>query len=463
MPKKSQIGVVGLATMGANLARNFASRGIRTLVFNRTFEKTEAFLEAHKNDFLSGEKEITNFVQGLETPRKILLMVKAGEATDATISTLLPFLESGDILIDGGNAHFSDTARREEFLNTKNIHFVGMGVSGGEEGALRGPSLMPGGSAFSLDQTLPLFEQIAAADFAGGKCITRFEGGGAGHFVKMVHNGVEYAIMQSLAEATALLRAQGRDFSEISGIFEKWNTGKLQSFLVELSATICRKKDADSGDFLLEKVLDIAEQKGTGRWTTLSAAEFGTATPMISAAVDARVFSEQKNLRRHLSPQYSHSHSSPDFSLESLENALFSAFLMAHSEGFWLLDSAAKSEKWSFDFSEIARIWQGGCILRADLLGLLQKNFSAHPTTAVLEIPEIFFLLSSAIPDLQKVLENAVKSGTPTPALSSAFFHFSQVTTDRSSAFFLQGLRDAFGAHGFQRIDREGSFHENWE
>ena len=463
MSQKSQIGVVGLATMGANLARNFASRGIRTLVFNRTFEKTEAFLEAHKNDFLRGEKEIKNFVQGIETPRKILLMVKAGEATDTTISALLPFLDSGDILIDGGNAHFSDTASREEFLNTKNIPFVGMGVSGGEEGALRGPSLMPGGSSVALDQIFPLLEQIAAADFAGGKCVTRFGSGGAGHFVKMVHNGIEYAIMQTLAEAVVLLQAQGKDFSEISEIFQKWNTGKLRSFLVELSATICRKKDSFSDDFLLEKVLDVAKQKGTGRWTTLSAAEFGTATPMISAAVDARVFSEQKNLRRHLSPQYSHSHFSPDFSLESLENALFSAFLMAHSEGFWLLDSAAKSEKWNFDFSEIARIWQGGCILRADLLGLLQKNFSAHPVNAVLEISEIFSILSSAIPDLQKVLENAIKSGISTPALSSAFFHFSQVTTDRSSAFFLQGLRDAFGAHGFQRIDREGDFHEDWE
>ena len=463
--EKSEIGVVGLGAMGANLARNFASRKIKTRVFNRTFSKTKTFLEKYKNKFLDGDELIKNFVQNIERPRKILLMVKAGAATDATIDAILPFLESGDILIDGGNSHFTDTEKRENFLNKKNVQFIGLGVSGGEDGALFGPSLMAGGKKSALDAVFPLLEKIAATDFSGGKCVGKFENRGAGHFVKMVHNGIEYAQMQFLAESFWLLKNSGKSFLEIADIFEKWNAGKLKSFLVELSAKICRKKDPRGDGFLLEKVLDAAGQKGTGRWTVAAALDFGVAVPTISAALDARTFSAQKSFRvkcsesKKISQKVSVEKFSANFSVENLEKALFSAMILAYAEGFSLLATAAREKNWNFDFAEISRIWQGGCIIRAELLKTFQKFFAKNPEKSLFENPEIF----AAISEMREILHFSAAKFLPTPAFFAAFSEITQIANARGSAHFLQGLRDAFGAHTFRRTDADGIFHEKWE
>lgn len=461
---KSTLGLIGLAVMGQNLARNFASRNIRTVVFNRTTTTAEEFIQQYGNEYLTMSKSIEEFVNSLEAPRKIFLMVQAGKAVDAVIETLLPYLEVGDIIIDGGNSHFPDTIRREKELAQKGIRFVGCGVSGGEEGALKGPSLMPGGEKEAVEELMPLFQKIAAKDFSGGACVSNMGTNGAGHYVKMVHNGIEYAVMQFLAEAYDLLKSSGKTFPKISETFSHWNEGKLASFLVELSAVITKKHDDQGDGFLLEKVLDSASQKGTGRWTIIDADERGVAVPSISAAVQARIFSENITLRKALEKQIPVLRTSPTLSEEVLASALFLAMISAYSEGFWLIQKAAEERGWKISFSEISRIWQGGCIIRAQILKFLEDTFRKQSENKpLLLLPEILEEITSSLPQLRTVVAEAVRCGIPVPGFSASLEHLEQVIRGRGSANFLQGLRDAFGAHTFRRIDQEGVFHVEWE
>lgn len=465
MTTKNTIGLIGLAVMGQNLARNFASRDIKTVVYNRTTETMETFIAEHGNNFLVGEKMLENFVNSLESPRKIFLMVKAGKPVDTVIEQLFPLLDEGDIIIDGGNTYFPDTIRREKELKEKGIRFIGCGVSGGEEGALLGPSIMPGGQKEAVEEILPLLTKIAARDFSEKACVTNIGTDGAGHYVKMVHNGIEYAVMQFLAEAYDLMKSSGMKYEEISSTFEKWNKGPLASFLVEISAVITKKKDEESGEFLLEKVLDSAGQKGTGRWTALDATGRAVATPTISESVNARIFSAQKQLRTELSQNISLK-TSNSFSLntEALESAMEIAMITAYSEGFWLISTAEKEQNWNMNFSEISRIWQGGCIIRAELLQFLEENFQKNPQeTPLLSTPEIAKKVQKKLPHLSEIVTSGICAGIALPGFSAALNHLLQMHRKRGSANFIQGLRDAFGAHTFKRTDKEGMFHAQWE
>ncbi len=464
MTTKNTIGLIGLAVMGQNLARNFASRNIKTVVYNRTTTTMETFLSEHGNSFLTGEETLENFVESIAKPRKIFLMVKAGKPVDAVIDQLLPLLDKNDIIIDGGNSHFPDTIRREKELKEKEIRFIGCGVSGGEEGALLGPSIMPGGQKQAVEEVLPYLKKIAAKDFSGNACVTNVGTDGAGHYVKMVHNGIEYAVMQFLAEAYDIMRSSEMNNIQISETFEKWNRGPLASFLVELSAIISKKEDKD-GQFLLDKILDSAGQKGTGRWTAIDATSRAVAVPTISAAVDARIFSAQKKLREQLSASMhmDDSRTTP-IELENLEGAIYIAMITAYSEGFWLIATAAKEQGWNIDFAELSRIWQGGCIIRAELLKFLENNFrTSSPDTALLTIPEINKKVLRHLPQLSQVTTSSLLRNIAVPGLSAALNHLIQIHRSRGSANFIQGLRDAFGAHTYKRIDAEGSFHSEWE
>lgn len=469
MTEKNEIGLIGLAVMGQNLARNFASRNIKTVVFNRTTKTMEDFISAHGNAFLVGKKSLEDFIASLALPRKIFLMVKAGGAVDAVISQLVPLLDEGDIIIDGGNTYFLDTIRREKELAEKNIHFIGCGVSGGEEGALKGPSLMPGGEKRAVENLLPLLQKIAAKDFSGNACVTNVGTNGAGHYVKMVHNGIEYAVMQFLAETYDIFKASALKNNEISAIFEKWNTGVLSSFLVGLSAVVTKKQEKN-GDFLIDNILDSAGQKGTGRWTAIDATSRAVAVPTISAAVDVRIFSSQKKLRIQLASQLQSkkkeikNREMQSVASEILELALELAMITAYSEGFWLISVAAKEQHWDIDFAELSRIWQGGCIIRAELLRFLEKNFREHSSHAPLfSLPEISQKVSHNMPHLSTVVQNALENGVAVPAFSAALHHLLQMYRERGSANFIQALRDAFGAHTFLRTDKEGVFHAEWE
>ncbi len=449
--------------MGQNLARNFASRKIPIVVFNRTTKTAEDFIAEHGNDFLSMQAELANFVASLERPRKIILMVQAGRPVDAVIDGLLPLLEEGDIIIDGGNTHYPDTIRREKDLKARGIGFVGCGISGGEEGALNGPSIMPGGDDDMLDALMPLFEPIAAKDFHGGACVTKVGANGAGHYVKMVHNGIEYAVMQFLAEAYDMMRGAGKSAPEIASVFGEWNKGRLASFLVELSETILQKRDPHGEGYLIDKVLDSAGQKGTGRWTVLDATERAVAVPTISAAVNARIFSGQKKLRVDLQQAVSPERNEKEVDIKALEKAIYIAMISAYSEGFWLIAKAAKEMEWEIDYSEVSRIWQGGCIIRAELLTFLEKNFRENDNDRpLLSLPEIVTEIKECLPALRATVTDAVATGVPIPGLLAALAHLEQMTRAGASANFIQGLRDAFGAHTFERTDREGSFHEEW-
>jgi len=463
---KNEIGLIGLAVMGQNLARNIASRDRNIVVFNRTTSKTHNFIEEHGNNFLRGEDTLEGFITSLALPRKIILMVQAGKAVDAVIDQLLPLLDAGDTIIDGGNSYFHDTIAREKKLTEKNIFFVGCGVSGGEEGALKGPSLMPGGKKEALDPLMPLFEDIAAEDFSGGKCVSVIGEDGAGHFVKMVHNGIEYAVMQVLAETYSLLRMAKEDTEDIAHLFSEWNRGQLSSFLVELSATVSAKKE--SGEVLLDKILDAAGQKGTGRWTVMEGATLGVAIPTISAAVEARIYSSQKTLRESLSekitlpPALLDGLSSDDLKMH-LEKAVYVTMLTAYADGFALIQKAAKEYHWDISFSELARIWQGGCIIRADILRFFEKELASGLPDHLFCLPALEQEVSAALPSLKNITTLFLLSNTPCPAFSATWQEIAQLAQERGSAFFLQALRDAFGAHTFQRIDKDGTFHVQWE
>lgn len=466
---KQQIGVVGMAVMGKNLALNIESRGYSVALYNRTVSKTEAVVEEHPDKNLKATCSVEEFVDSIEKPRRIVLMVQAGKGTDATIQSLLPHLDKGDVLIDGGNTFFKDTIRRSEALADSGINFIGTGVSGGEEGALKGPSIMPGGQKEAYELVAPILEQISAKSEDGEPCVTYIGPNGAGHYVKMVHNGIEYGDMQLIAESYDLMQnILGLSVEEMADIFKEWNKGELDSFLIEITADILtRKDDLGTGKPIVDVILDAAGNKGTGKWTSQSALDLGVPLPLITESVFARYISAYKEERVTASailakPEYSYTGDKAEL-IEKIREALYFSKIMSYAQGFAQLRKASKEYEWDLPFGEIAKIWRAGCIIRARFL---QKITDAYETNADIEN----LLVDDYFNDITKkyhqavrdVVSIAVQAGVPVPTFSSAIAYFDSYRSDRLPANLIQAQRDYFGAHTYERTDREGIFHYSW-
>ena len=467
--KKADIGLIGLAVMGENLAMNMESKGFTVAVYNRSTEKVDAFLagRAAGRNFI-GCHSPEELVQALSKPRKIFMMVKAGAAVDALIEQLLPLLEEGDILIDGGNSHYPDTMRRTATLESKGLLYVGCGVSGGEEGALKGPSMMPGGSPAAWEHVKPIFQAICAQVEDGSPCCDWVGENGAGHFVKMVHNGIEYGDMQLICEAYQLMRdGLGMTSDEMGEVFADWNRTELDSYLIGITADILRHRE--NGEITVEKILDRAGQKGTGKWTSITALDEGVPLTLISEAVFARCLSAQKDERVQAAALYARQ--IPAFSgdraavLESLRRALYASKIVSYAQGYALMRSAAKTNGWNLNYGGIALMWRGGCIIRSVFLGKIKEAFDKNPALENLLLDEYFCrTLKELIPAWREVVALAVKTGIPMPAFSSALSWFDGYTSASLPANLLQAQRDYFGAHTYERIDapRGQMFHTNW-
>ncbi|THA77394.1 NADP-dependent phosphogluconate dehydrogenase [Streptomyces sp. A0642] len=470
MSGSAQIGVTGLAVMGRNLARNFARNGYTVAVHNRTTAKTDslvkefggegAFVPAHTPE---------EFVAALERPRRLVVMVKAGEATDAVIQEFAPLLDEGDVIIDGGNAHFEDTRRREKELRERGVHFVGAGISGGEEGALNGPSIMPGGSAQSYESLGPMLEKIAAKAKDGTPCTTHIGPDGAGHFVKMVHNGIEYADMQLIGEAYQLLRdVAGYSPSRIADVFRTWNTGRLDSYLIEITAEVLSHVDAATGEPFVDVVLDQAEQKGTGRWTVQIALDLGVPVSGIAEAVFARSVSGHTALReasRHLAGPTAHQLGADEAKAfaDQVEQALYASKIVAYTQGFHEIAAGSEQYDWNIDLGRIAAIWRGGCIIRAAFLDRITSAYEAQPQLPSLLSDKSFAEeIAAAQDDWRTVIATAVTQGVPTPAFAATLAYYDSLRAERLPAALTQGQRDYFGAHTYHRTDRDGAFHTLW-
>jgi len=465
----AEIGVTGLAVMGSNLARNFASKGFVTAVHNRSYAKTQALIDEHGSDgtFVPSESA-ADFVASLAKPRKIIIMVKAGGPTDAVIDELAELLEKDDILVDGGNALFGDTIRREKALRDKGIHFVGSGISGGEEGALKGPSIMPGGSAQSYESLGPILEKISA-HVDGDPCCTHIGTDGAGHFVKMVHNGIEYADMQLIAEAYDLLRrGAGMDPAEIAEVFAEWNKGDLDSFLIEITAEVLRQVDAETGKPLVDVIVDAAGMKGTGTWTVQTALTLGIPVTGIAEAVFARGLSSSKTQRAGAAgklpgPDGSWEVKDRDEFVENVRLALYASKIVAYAQGFDEIVAGAAEYGWDIDRGAVARIWRGGCIIRARFLNRITEAYAENPTLeSLLLAPYFTDAVASGQDAWRKVVAGAAVSGIPTPVFASSLAYYDGLRTERLPAALIQGQRDFFGAHTYQRIDKDGTFHTLW-
>jgi len=481
--QKAKIGLIGLAVMGANLARNLANNKIQTLVFNRTAAKTEQFMhDFGNNPCLQAAYSLEELVQNLERPRKIILMIQAGTPVDAMLDTLTTLLEAGDIVIDGGNSYFEDTRRRSEKLAELGMEFVGMGVSGGEEGALHGPSLMPGCSRKAYVQLEPMLQAISAKAGEDGKepCVAYIGTDGAGHYVKMVHNGIEYADMQLIADVYTIMRnVLGMEPEEMAKVWDEWNKGELSSYLVEITANILRKKDGDTGRPMVDVILDVAKQKGTGRWTSMSALELGVATPTITEAVFARNMSCYKEERKELEKVYAgmqevladaaccrkdtFTEEEKAKLLEDLRNTLYAAKICAYAQGFNLLGTASDTYGWDLQMDKIAKIWRNGCIIRARFLDDVSDSFAKQQGMKNLLFSDFFAeALKKGRTGWGRVVSLAAERGVSVVALSSALSYFDAYRTARGNANVLQAQRDYFGAHTYQRVDKEGSFHTEW-
>ncbi|MFF7025170.1 NADP-dependent phosphogluconate dehydrogenase [Streptomyces klenkii] len=469
-PATAQIGVTGLAVMGSNLARNFARHGHTVAVHNRTYAKTEALIGEHgrEGNFVPAETA-EEFVAALQKPRRIVIMVKAGDPTDAVIGEFAALLEPGDVIIDGGNAHFADTRRREKELREKGIHFVGAGISGGEEGALHGPSIMPGGSEESYNSLGPLLESIAAKAKDGTPCCTHIGPDGAGHFVKMVHNGIEYADMQLIAEAYDLLRhVAGYEPQRIAETFRTWNTGRLDSYLIEITAEVLAHTDAATGRPFVDVVADGAEQKGTGRWTVQTALDLGIPVSGIAEAVFARSVSGHADLRgaaREL-PGPAREPLAPAAAGEFaalVEEALYASKVVSYAQGWNMISAASAEYGWDIDLGAVAAIWRGGCIIRAAFLDRIRAAFAADPQLPTLLADKGFAAEVGKAQDAwRSVVATAVGRGVPTPGFSAALAYYDALRAERLPAALTQAQRDFFGAHTYRRTDREGSFHTLW-
>ncbi|GAA2505933.1 NADP-dependent phosphogluconate dehydrogenase [Streptomyces xinghaiensis] len=472
--KKADIGVTGLAVMGANLARNFAHHGYTVALHNRSVGKTDALLAEHgsEGDFVRTET-VQELVDSLATPRRVMIMVKAGAPVDAVIEQLTPLLDEGDIIIDGGNSYFQDTRRRERELAEKGLHFVGVGVSGGEEGALNGPSIMPGGSEESYKTLGPMLEDISAKAKDGAACCAWISTDGAGHFVKMVHNGIEYADMQVIGEAHELLRSvAGLEPAEQADVFDEWNKTDLSSYLIEITAQVLRQVDPRTSKPFIDIVADAAGQKGTGRWTVQEALELGSPVTAIAESVFARALSSSEPAMRKEAQEVLPAGigettedvvRDPGF-VEDVRKALYASKLVAYAQGLDMLTMAGREYGWTLDLATIASLWRNGCIIRAELLNVIMKAYEGDKAPLnLLFAPEFVKSIEDALPAWRRVVARAVERGIPAPVFSSALAYYDGLRRPRLNAALTQGLRDYFGAHTYKRIDDpESSFHVLW-
>lgn len=467
---QANFGVVGMAVMGKNLALNVESRGYTVALFNRTTAKTEEVVAEHPDKNFVLTKTIEEFVAAIEKPRRIMLMVQAGPATDATIQALLPHLDKGDILIDGGNTHFPDTMRRNAELADSGINFIGTGVSGGEKGALEGPSIMPGGQKEAYDLIAPIFEQIAGKAPQDGKpCVAYMGPNGAGHYVKMVHNGIEYGDMQLIAESYDLLkRVLGLDNAEIQSIFEEWNEGELDSYLIEITKEVLKRKDDQGTDgYVVDKILDKAGNKGTGKWTSQSSLDLGVPLPLITESVFARFISTYKDERVKASsilsgPEVKFSGDKAEI-VEKIRQALYFSKIMSYAQGFAQLRQASKEYDWDLPYGTIAQIWRAGCIIRAGFLQNITDAFDKDANLENLLLDEYFIDITKRYQAaVRDVVSLAVQAGIPVPTFTSAISYYDSYRSANLPANLIQAQRDYFGAHTYERNDMEGIFHYDW-
>lgn len=469
---KQQIGVVGMAVMGRNIALNIESRGYSVSLYNRTGSKTTEVLEQNPGKNLVGTYTVEEFVNSLESPRKILLMVQAGRGTDATIDALLPHLDKGDIVIDGGNTFFKDTIRRSERLAELGINFVGTGVSGGEEGALHGPSIMPGGPQSAFELVAPILRDISAkAPEDGEPCVTYIGENGAGHYVKMVHNGIEYGDMQLIAESYDLLhRVLGLSAAEISEIFGEWNKGELDSFLMEISTQILATVDPATGKPMVDVIMDRAGNKGTGKWTSQSALDLGEPLSLITESVFARyisTFKEERVAASQVIPgvdfQANLSEADKKDIIEAVRQALYFSKIVSYAQGFAQMKAASQEYGWTLNYGEIAKIFRAGCIIRAKFLQKITDAYSKNPDLDNLMLDDYFLnILGSNQAAVRRVVTLAIQAGIPVPTFSSALAYYDSYRSPVLPANLIQAQRDLFGAHTYQRVDRPGTFHFHW-
>jgi len=466
--KKSDFGLIGLAVMGQNLVLNVESRGFQVSVFNRTPDKTEAFLAAHPGKQLVGSSTLQEFVQSLASPRKIQIMVKAGKPVDDVIEQLIPLLDKDDIIIDGGNSLYTDTERRDAYLTSKGLRFIGAGVSGGEEGARKGPSIMPGGPASTWEVMKPIFESISAK-VDGQPCVIHIGPSGAGHYVKMIHNGIEYGDMQLICEAYSLFKAAGFTTDEMAAIFNEWNEGDLQSYLIQITGKALEQKDPETGGALVELILDKAGQKGTGQWTLLNAAENAVVISTINAAVEARVLSSQKAQRveasKHLKGPKADLSAEKKELVAKVHDALYASKVISYTQGFDLIKTMGEKKQWGLDFGGIASIWRGGCIIRARFLNHITDAYRTDPALVNLMLAPFFKdLLNNTQQNWREVVALAVRNGIPVPAFSASLAYYDSYRSARLSANLLQAQRDFFGAHTYERTDKPAGefFHTEW-
>jgi len=467
---KADIGLVGLAVMGENLVLNIESRGFTVAVYNRTVEKVTNFIEGRgKGKNFIGAHSIEELVKNLKTPRKVMLMVKAGKPVDDFIEQIIPYLEKGDIIIDGGNSHFPDSIRRTKYLESKGLLFIGTGVSGGEEGALKGPSIMPGGSPAAWEHVKPIFQSIAAKVEDGTPCCDWVGENGAGHFVKMVHNGIEYGDMQLICEAYQIMKdLLGMSYEEMHQTFKEWNEGELDSYLIEITRDILGFKDEDGGP-LVEKILDTAGQKGTGKWTSVASLDLGVPLTLIGEAVYARCLSAMKDDRVEASKVLSGP--KPKFTgdkkvfLNDLKNALYASKIVSYAQGYVLMKYAEEEYKWNLNYGGIALMWRGGCIIRSIFLGKIKEAFDKNPNLTNLLLDPFFKeKIESSQDSWRRVISSAVMNGIWCPALTTALNYFDGYRNERLPANLLQAQRDYFGAHTYERLDKKRGefFHTNW-
>ncbi len=473
---KSDFGLIGLAVMGQNLVLNVESRGFRVSVYNRTVATMEEFVAANPGKNLYGAKTLEDFVASLERPRKIMIMVKSTAATDlndrdavdAVIDSLVPLLEPGDLIIDGGNTYFIHSDRRSKDLGAKGLLFIGTGVSGGEEGALKGPSIMPGGPKASWEIIKPIFEAIAAK-VGGVPCVTHIGEGGAGHYVKMVHNGIEYGDMQLICEAYEIFKAAGFTTEEMAQVFSDWNAGELESYLIQITSKIFEERDAETGKPIVELILDRAGQKGTGRWTIMNAVDNAIVVSTINAAVEARILSALRDQRLQAAPAFTRPKVNISLSKQDLvakvHDALYASKIISYAQGMDLIKLIGEKQAWNLDLGGIARIWRGGCIIRARFLNRITEAYERNPNLTNLMLDPFFTeILNRAQTSWREVVSLAVTNAIPVPAFSASLSYFDSYRSERLPANLLQAQRDFFGAHTYERIDKPAGefFHTDW-
>ena len=472
MEKKSDFGLIGLAVMGQNLVLNVESRGFQVSVYNRTTSKMTEFIGENPKRNLVGCQSLEEFVESLATPRKIQIMVQAGRPVDAVIESLIPLLDPDDIIIDGGNSLYTDTERRDKYVGEAGFRFIGAGVSGGEEGALKGPSIMPGGPASTWEVMKPIFESISAK-VDDEPCVVHIGEGGAGHFVKMVHNGIEYGDMQLICEAYNIFKAAGFSNEELADIFADWNAGDLESFLIEITANIFKQTDLETGKYIVDLIVDKAGQKGTGRWTMMEAVEHAVPLSTIGASVEARILSAMRAQRIDAS-KILQGPCNNDFDLRSMtkeelvtkvRDALYASKIVSYAQGLDLISKVGAEKGWELNLGEIAKIWRGGCIIRARFLNRITEAYQTDAPTNLMLAPFFTEILTSAQQNWREVVSLAALNGIPAPSFSGSLAYYDSYRSERLPANLLQAQRDFFGAHTYERLDKpEGEFFhtEDW-